>query len=37
VAYLLKARNVEPEKQPLIANGSETKFFLGKGCETEKE
>jgi hypothetical protein len=26
VAYLLKARTVEPEKQPLLANGSETKF-----------
>jgi hypothetical protein len=24
VAYLLKARTVEPEKQPLLANGSET-------------
>jgi hypothetical protein len=22
VAYLLKARTVEPEKQPLLANGS---------------
>jgi hypothetical protein len=27
VAYLLKARTVEPEKQPLLANGSETTFF----------
>jgi hypothetical protein len=26
VAYLLKARTVEPEKQPLLANGSETTF-----------
>jgi ParB-like chromosome segregation protein Spo0J len=26
VAYLLKARTVEPEKQPLLANGSEIKF-----------
>jgi hypothetical protein len=26
VAYLLKARTVEPEKQPLLANGSETEF-----------
>jgi hypothetical protein len=26
VAYLLKARTVEPEKQPLLTNGSETKF-----------
>jgi hypothetical protein len=24
VAYLLKARTVEPEKEPLLANGSET-------------
>jgi hypothetical protein len=24
VAYVLKARTVEPEKQPLLANGSET-------------
>jgi hypothetical protein len=24
VAYLLKARTVKPEKQPLLANGSET-------------
>jgi hypothetical protein len=26
VAYLLKARTVETQKQPLIANGSETTF-----------
>jgi hypothetical protein len=26
VAYLLIARTVEPEKQPLLANGSETTF-----------
>jgi hypothetical protein len=26
VTYLLKARTVEPEKQPLLANGSETTF-----------
>jgi hypothetical protein len=26
VAYLLKAKTVEPEKQPLLANGSETIF-----------
>jgi hypothetical protein len=26
VEYLLKARTVEPEKQPLLANGSETTF-----------
>jgi hypothetical protein len=25
-AYLLKARTVEPEKQPLLMNGSETTF-----------
>jgi hypothetical protein len=28
VAYSLKARTVEPEKQPLLANGSETTFFF---------
>jgi hypothetical protein len=28
VAYLLKARTVEPEKQPLLANGSETTFIF---------
>jgi hypothetical protein len=26
VAYLLKVRIVEPDKQPLLANGSETTF-----------
>jgi hypothetical protein len=26
VAYLLKARTMEPQKQPLLANGSETTF-----------
>jgi hypothetical protein len=26
VAYLIKARTVEPEKQPLLANGFETTF-----------
>jgi hypothetical protein len=34
VAYLLKSRNVEPEKQPSLANGSETTLvsrqWLGK-------
>jgi hypothetical protein len=30
-AYLLKARTAESEKQPLIANGSETNLFLGNG------
>jgi hypothetical protein len=27
VTYLHEARTVEPEKQPLLANGLETKFF----------
>jgi hypothetical protein len=27
VAHLLKARTMEPEKQPLLANGSETTFL----------
>jgi hypothetical protein len=26
LAYMLKARTVEPEKQPLLVNGSETTF-----------
>jgi hypothetical protein len=26
VTYLLKARTVQPQKQPLLANGSETTF-----------
>jgi hypothetical protein len=26
VAYLLKAKTVEPEKRPLLVNGSETTF-----------
>jgi hypothetical protein len=30
VAYLLKARTVEPEKQPLLADGSETTFVARK-------
>jgi hypothetical protein len=38
VAYLRKARFVEPEKQPLLANGSETTFVskrrLGKYVPT---
>jgi hypothetical protein len=35
VAYLLKARTVEPEKQLLLANDSEKKHsFLDNGCET---
>jgi hypothetical protein len=33
VAYLHKARTVEPEKQPLLGNGSEI-LFLDNGCET---
>jgi hypothetical protein len=28
---LLKARTVEPEKQPLLANGSEQHSFIGNG------
>jgi hypothetical protein len=28
VAYLLKSRTVKPEKQPLLANGSETTFVF---------
>jgi hypothetical protein len=38
VAYFLKARTAEPEKQPLLANGSETIFVsrqrLGKHVTT---
>jgi hypothetical protein len=34
VAHLLKERSLEPEKQPLLANGSETIFVLDNGCET---
>jgi hypothetical protein len=41
VAYLLKARTVEPEKQPLLANGSETTFVsrqrLGKHVSAEMD
>jgi hypothetical protein len=33
VTYLFKARTVEPEKQPLLANSSET-TFLGNGHKT---
>jgi hypothetical protein len=29
VTYLLQARTVEPEKQPLLVNGSGTNLFLG--------
>jgi hypothetical protein len=29
VSYLLKARAVEPEKKPLLVNGSETTFVFG--------
>jgi hypothetical protein len=28
MAHLLKTRTVEPEKQPLLANGSETTFIF---------
>jgi hypothetical protein len=35
VAYSLKVSNVEPEKQPLLANGSEQHSFLGNGRETD--
>jgi hypothetical protein len=31
VAYLLNARTVEPEKQPLLANDSDQHSFLGNG------
>jgi hypothetical protein len=36
VVYLLEARTVEPEKQPLPANGSETTSFLGNGRKTNR-
>jgi hypothetical protein len=29
MAYLVKTRTVEPEKQPLLANGSEATFVSG--------
>jgi hypothetical protein len=35
VGILLRARTVEPEKQPLPANGSETTFVLGNGLEID--
>jgi hypothetical protein len=31
VAFLLKAKAVEPEKQPLLSNGSEQHYFLDNG------
>jgi hypothetical protein len=34
-AYLLKARTVQPEKQPLLANDSETTFVSSNGRETD--
>jgi hypothetical protein len=41
VAYLLKARTVEPEKQPLLVNGCETTFVsrqrLGKHVPTTSD
>jgi hypothetical protein len=37
VAYFLKARTVEPEKQPLLANGSETTFVSRQACRGEAE
>jgi hypothetical protein len=41
MAYLLKARTVEPEKQPLLTNGSETSFVsrqqLGKHVPAAKD
>jgi hypothetical protein len=41
VAYLLKARIVEPEKQPLLASGSETTLLsrqrLGKHVPAAKD
>jgi hypothetical protein len=34
VSYLLKAGTVKPEKQPLLANGSEKHSFLDNGHKT---
>jgi hypothetical protein len=34
-AHLLKSRTVEPEKQQLLVNSSETTSFLGNGSETD--
>jgi hypothetical protein len=34
VAYLHKARNVEPEKQPLLANDAETTFVVPAATDT---
>jgi hypothetical protein len=36
VAYLLKARTVEPEKQPLLANGSEATFVSRQGSKINR-
>jgi hypothetical protein len=37
VAYLLKANDVEPEKQPLLANGSETTFVARQQIPNKQE
>jgi hypothetical protein len=36
VAYLLETRTAEPEKQPLLVNGSETTFVAGKRSLNEQ-
>jgi hypothetical protein len=36
VAYFLNARTVEPEKQPLLANGSETTFDSRQRSQTNR-
>jgi hypothetical protein len=36
VAYLLNARTVEPEKQPLLENGSETTLISRQRPPTDK-
>jgi hypothetical protein len=36
VIYLLKARTVEPEKQLLLANGSETTVFSRQRSQTNR-
>jgi hypothetical protein len=35
VVYLLKARTVEPQQQPLLVNDSETTFISSHGRETD--
>jgi hypothetical protein len=37
VAHLPKARTVRPEKQPLLANGSETTFIAGQQILNKQE